>query len=191
MDANRQVIPGTEMVFDCDTLLLSVGLIPENELTRKAGIRMDPRTNGPAVYENMETSVPGIFACGNVVHVHDLVDFVTAEAQKAGMHAAQYVLEGSKAEERVITTATGNAVTYTVPQQIRPQQVEKNTEISFRVNRSFHDSRILVTCGDEVIAKFSRSHMAPGEMEHITLPRVLLDRVSGDVLTVSCEEVAQ
>lgn len=190
VDENRRPIPGTEMVFDCDTLLLSVGLIPENELTRKAGIAMDRRTNGPAVYENMETSVPGIFACGNVVHVHDLVDFVTAEAQKAGRSAAKYVLEGAKEQGAVLTTACGNAVTYTVPQQIRLDQVEKNTEISFRVNRSFSDSRILVRSGDDVIAKFTRSHMAPGEMEHITLPKVLLDRAKGDTLTVSCEEVA-
>ena len=90
----------------------------------------------------------------------------------------------------VLTTACGNAVTYTVPQQIRLNQVEKNTEISFRVNRSFGDSRILVKCGDDVIAKFTRSHMAPGEMEHISLPKVLLDRVMGDTLTISCEEVA-
>lgn len=190
VDENRRPIPGTEMVFDCDTLLLSVGLIPENELTRKAGIAMDRRTNGPAVYENMETSVSGIFACGNVVHVHDLVDFVTAEAQRAGRSAAKFVLEGAMEQGTVLTTACGNAVTYTVPQQIRLNQVEKNTEISFRVNRSFSDSRILVKSGDDVIAKFTRSHMAPGEMEHIALPKVLLDRVKGDTLTISCEEVA-
>ena len=88
VDGNRRPIPGTEMVFDCDTLLLSVGLIPENELTRQAGIEMDPRTNGPKVYENMEVSVPGIFACGNVCHVHDLVDYVTAESLRAGEAAA-------------------------------------------------------------------------------------------------------
>ena len=189
VDENRRPIPGTEMTFDCDTLLLSVGLIPENELTRKCGITMDSRTNGPAVYENMETSVPGIFACGNVVHVHDLVDFVTAEAQKAGRSAAAYVL-GKQAEEgNTLATACGSYVTYTVPQKIRVENVEKATEVSFRVNRSFHDSRILVTCGGAVIAKFSRSHMAPGEMEHITLPKVLLERAKGDTLTVSCQEV--
>ena len=94
VDGHRNPVPGTEMVFDCDTLLLSVGLIPENELTRQAGIAMDRRTNGAVVYENMETSLPGVFACGNVCHVHDLVDFVTAESQKAGSAAAQYVLGG-------------------------------------------------------------------------------------------------
>ena len=190
--ADRRPIPGTEMVFDCDTLLLSVGLIPENELTRHAGIEMDRRTNGPCVFENMETSIPGVFACGNVVHVHDLVDFVTAEAEKAGRSAARYVLEGAAAEGTVFQTACGACVTYTVPQRIRLAAMGDKTEVSFRVNRSFAKSRVLVT--DEagtVVAKFSRQHMAPGEMEHITLPRVLLEKAEGGTLTVSCEEVSE
>ena len=187
---DRRPIPGTEMVFDCDTLLLSVGLIPENELTRRAGIDMDRRTNGPRVFENMETSIPGVFACGNVVHVHDLVDFVTAEAEKAGRSAAEYVLHGAAADGRTFATACGACVTYTVPQQIRLAAMGDKTEVSFRANRSFAKSRILVT--DEtgaVVARFARQHMAPGEMEHIALPRVLLEKAGGDTLTVSCEEV--
>ncbi len=190
--ADRRPIPGTEMVFDCDTLLLSVGLIPENELTRRAGIDMDRRTNGPRVFENMETSIPGVFACGNVVHVHDLVDFVTAEAEKAGRSAAEYVLHGAAADGRTFATACGACVTYTVPQQIRLAAMGDKTEVSFRVNRSFAKSRILVT--DEtgaVVARFARQHMAPGEMEHIALPRVLLEKAGGDTLTVSCEEVSE
>ena len=189
---DRRPIPGTEMVFDCDTLLLSVGLIPENELTRRAGIDMDRRTNGPRVFENMETSIPGVFACGNVVHVHDLVDFVTAEAEKAGRSAAEYVLHGAAADGRMFATACGACVTYTVPQHIRLAAMGDKTEVSFRVNRSFAKSRILVT--DEtgaVIARFARQHMAPGEMEHIALPRVLLEKAGGDTLTVSCEEVSE
>lgn len=189
---DRRPIPGTEMVFDCDTLLLSVGLIPENELTRRAGIDMDRRTNGPRVFENMETSIPGVFACGNVVHVHDLVDFVTAEAEKAGRSAAEYVLYGAAADGRTFATACGACVTYTVPQQIRLAAMGDKTEVSFRVNRSFAKSRILVT--DEtgaVVARFARQHMAPGEMEHIALPRVLLEKAGGDTLTVSCEEVSE
>ena len=189
---DRRPIPGTEMVFDCDTLLLSVGLIPENELTRRAGIDMDRRTNGPRVFENMETSIPGVFACGNVVHVHDLVDFVTAEAEKAGRSAAEYVLRGAAADGRTFATACGACVTYTVPQQIRLAAMGDKTEVSFRVNRSFAKSRILVT--DEtgaVVARFARQHMAPGEMEHIALPRVLLEKAGGDTLTVSCEEVSE
>ena len=188
---DRRPVAGTERVFECDTLLLSVGLIPENELTRKAGIEIDRRTNGPAVYENMQTAVSGIFACGNVVHVHDLVDFVTAEAEKAGRGAAEYVLRGDAAQGRTLATACGSCVTYTVPQRIRLNAMGEKTEVSFRVNRSFSDSRILVTSGGEIVAKFNRQHMAPGEMEHITLPRVLLERAKDDTLTISCEEAAK
>ena len=184
---DRKPIPGTEMVFDCDTLLLSVGLLPENELTSQAGITIDPRTKGAVVYENMETSMPGVFACGNVCHVHDLVDYVTAESQKAGAAAAAYVLKGGSREGRVIEVKNGPGVTYTVPQHIRPEQVEKGCGIFFRVNRICGDSEILVTSGDTRIAAFKREHLAPGEMEHITLPRVLLDK-AGDTLTVSIRE---
>ena len=189
VDAQRNSIPGTEMVFDCDTLLLSVGLIPENELTRQAGIEMDRRTNGAVVYENMETSLPGVFACGNVAHVHDLVDFVTAESQRAGAAAADYVPAGGReGSAAVLEVKNGDGVTYTVPQRIRPGLVEKGCGLFFRVNRVCGDSEILVTSGETPIARFSREHLAPGEMEHIVLPRVLLDRAAGE-LTVSIREV--
>lgn len=190
VDANRNPIPGTEMVFDCDTLLLSVGLIPENELTRQAGIAIDRRTNGAVVYENMETSLPGVFACGNVCHVHDLVDFVTAESQRAGAAAAKYVLNAPAAapDGRCLEVQNGDGVTYTVPQHIRTGRVEKLCELFFRVNRVCKDSEILVTSGEEQIARFKREHLAPGEMEHITLPRALLDKASGSI-TVSIREV--
>ena len=187
IDSNRNPIPGTEMVFDCDTLLLSVGLIPENELTRQAGIEMDRRTNGAMVYENMETSIPGVFACGNVCHVHDLVDFVTAESRRAGESAAHYVLEGGSTAE-ALPVVNGGGVSYTVPQRIRRADVEKSCTLFFRVNRVCKDSEILVTSGGEQIAKFKREHLAPGEMEQITLPRVLLDK-AGENLTVSIREV--
>ena len=188
VDADRTPIPGTEMVFDCDTLLLSVGLIPENELTRQAGIEIDRRTNGPVVWENMETSLPGVFACGNVVQVHDLVDFVSAEAERAGRAAADFVLHPKASEGRVLNLSCGNCVTYTVPQHIRLEQAEQNTELSFRVSRSFGKSRVLVKAGEQTVAKFTRQHMAPGEMEHIRLPKVLLEQAESDTLTVSCEE---
>lgn len=187
IDSSRNPISGTEMVFDCDTLLLSVGLIPENELTRQAGIEMDRRTNGAMVYENMETSIPGVFACGNVCHVHDLVDFVTAESRRAGESAARYVLEGgSKAE--ALPVVNGDGVSYTVPQRIRRADVEKSCTLFFRVNRVCKDSEIVVTSGEEQIARFRREYLAPGEMEQITLPRVLLDK-AGEMLTVSIREV--
>lgn len=189
VDENRNPIPGTEMVFDCDTLLLSVGLIPENELTRQAGIQMDPRTNGAVVYENMETSIPGIFACGNVVHVHDLVDYVTAESQRAGRAAAAYVQQADTAVGPVMELKNGNAVGYTVPQHIRTDRIEKSAGVFFRVRQVMGKSQILAT--DEegtVIARFKREHLAPGEMEHIELPAVLLAKAKGS-LTISAQEV--
>lgn len=190
VDERRNPIPGTEMVFDCDTLLLSVGLIPENELTRQAGIEMDRRTSGAVVYENMETSIPGIFACGNVCHVHDLVDFVTAESQRAGEAAARYALDGGQAagEEPVLDVKNSDGVTYTVPQRIRPERVERLCQLFFRVNRVCGDSEIVVTSGEVQIAKFKREHLAPGEMENISLPRALLSKAEGE-LTVSIREV--
>ncbi len=189
VDEKRNPIPGTEMVFDCDTLLLSVGLIPENELTRQAGVEMDRRTNGAVVYENMETSIPGVFACGNVCHVHDLVDFVTGESQRAGAAAARYVLRGENGgAEPVLDVRNGDGVTYTVPQRIRPGQVDKACGLFFRVNRVCGDSEIVVSSNGAQIAKFKREHLAPGEMEQITLPRVLLDKAEGEI-TVSIREV--
>ena len=189
VDEKRDPIPGTEMVVDCDTLLLSVGLIPENELTRQAGVEMDRRTNGAVVYENMETSIPGVFACGNVCHVHDLVDFVTGESQRAGAAAARYVLRGGDGgAEPVLDVRNGDGVTYTVPQRIRPGQVDRACGLFFRVNRVCGDSEIVVTSNGAQIAKFKREHLAPGEMEQITLPRVLLDRAEGEI-TVSIREV--
>ena len=193
VDENRRPIPGTEQAFDCDTVLLSVGLIPENELTRGAGIPMDRRTNGAIVYENMETMAPGIFACGNVVHVHDLVDFVSAESEKAGAAAARYAL-GEEISGRCIELKNGNAVNYTVPQHIRVEGVEKLCEVFFRVNNVYRDRIITVT--DEagnLLCRFPREHMAPGEMEKIVLPRPLLEKAVGSVTVsvIAKEELTQ
>ena len=193
VDENRRPIPGTEQTFDCDTVLLSVGLIPENELTRGAGIPMDRRTNGAIVYENMETMAPGIFACGNVVHVHDLVDFVSAESEKAGAAAARYAL-GEEISGRCIELKNGNAVNYTVPQHIRVEGVEKLCEVFFRVNNVYRDRIITVT--DEagnLLCRFPREHMVPGEMEKIALPRPLLEKAVGSVTVsvIAKEELTQ
>ena len=188
VDENRRPIPGTEMEFDVDTILLSVGLIPENELTRQAGIAMDPHTKGAVVYENMETEIPGVFACGNVVHVHDLVDFVSGESELAGAAAANYVQNGPVAEGRVLTVKPGADLGYTLPQRIRLEGVEKSTNVSFRVRRICGKSTILVKSGDTVIARFKRDRLAPGEMEHIALPKVLLDRAPVDEVTIEIEE---
>ena len=193
VDENRRPIAGTEQTFDCDTVLLSVGLIPENELTRGAGIPMDRRTNGAIVYENMETMASGIFACGNVVHVHDLVDFVSAESEKAGAAAARYAL-GDEISGRCIELKNGTAVNYTVPQHIRTEGIEKLCEVFFRVNNVYRDRVITVT--DEagtLLCRFPREHMAPGEMEKIALPRTLLEKAVGAVTVsvIAKEEAAQ
>ncbi len=188
VDENRRPIPGTEMVFDCDTLLLSVGLIPENELTREAGITMDPRTNGAVVFENMETSLPGVFACGNVVHVHDLVDYVTMESQRAGRAAAEYVKSGEAPAGRVLELQNGNGVGYTVPQRIRVEHMGKTAEIFFRVRNIYRNVEIQITDGKTVLAHFAREHMAPGEMEKVVLPKVLAEKAAGNTLTVQIVE---
>lgn len=188
VDENRKPIPSTKMCFDCDTILLSVGLIPENELSRGAGIVMDTRTNGAVVYENMETSIPGVFACGNVVHVHDLVDFVTAESKRAGKSAATYLQKQQQAETVCIAVQSGAGVTYTVPQKIRPANVAKAVEVFFRVGMVYHNMRVKVRAGNVDIAAFRREHMAPGEMERILLPKVLLEKAQGHDLSISVEE---
>lgn len=189
VDEQRRPIPGTEMVFECDTLLLSVGLIPENELTRQAGICMDTRTGGAVVYENMETSVPGIFACGNVVHVHDLVDYVSAESERAGAAAAAYVQAARRADGAVLEVKNGTGVSYTVPQHVRAGA--HRAEVFFRVNRVLGASRIVVQDAAGVqIAQYRRERMAPGEMEHVVLPAALLQKAQG-ALTLHAQEVAQ
>lgn len=186
VDERRQPIKGTEMEFDCDTLLLSVGLIPENELTKGAGIAIDPRTSGAVVYENMETSLPGVFACGNVVHVHDLVDYVSAESERAGAAAARYILSGS-APDAAISLKQGACVSYTLPQRIRPAGASKVTDVFFRVNRVFANSVIRVSSAGETLTTFRREHMAPGEMEHILLTKAVIDKAA-DEIVISCEE---
>ena len=186
VDPNRRPIPGTEREFACDTLLLSVGLIPENELSRQAGLQMDPRTNGTVVYENMETSVPGIFACGNVVHVHDLVDYVSAESERAGRAAASFLQSPEAPDGPVREVLAGEGIAYTVPQRLRADRMEKGAEIFFRVRRPYGKCRIAVTCGDTPAAVFPRQRMAPGEMEHITLPQKLPD--GAGPLTIAVEE---
>ncbi|MFZ2538881.1 MAG: FAD-dependent oxidoreductase [Oscillospiraceae bacterium] len=190
VDENRKPISGSEILFDCDTVLLSVGLIPENELSRQAGLEIDRRTNGLIVYENMETSVAGIFASGNVVHVHDLVDFVTAESQRAGKSAAEFALHGEVLADS-IEVVNGNAVTYTVPQRIRFKNVEKFVELFFRVNFVYKDVEIRISSGDEVLACFQREHMAPGEMEKVIFPKAMFPKVKDGKITISISKVGE
>lgn len=186
VDENRMPMPGTEMEFDCDTVLLSVGLIPENELSKNAGLGLDRRTNGLVVYENMETSAEGIFACGNVVHVHDLVDFVTAESQAAGRSAAAYLAGNHAAGKADLEVKTAGHVTYTVPQKLRLANVEQSAKLFFRVNQVMPKAIVTVRSGEETLATFRREHMAPGEMATVTIPRVLLETANGTI-TVTAE----
>lgn len=185
VDENRRPIKGTEKEFDVDTLLLSVGLIPENELSTKAGIEKDRRTNGLVVSESMETSIDGIFACGNVVHVHDLVDFVTQESKHAGKSAAKYIKnELNKGKD--IKIINGQNVNYTVPQRVNIDAIDGSMTVFMRVNNIYHDKALVVREGDREIASFKRQHLAPSEMEKILLPKKLLEGVKGD-LTISLE----
>ena len=183
VDENRRPIPGTEIEYECDTLLLSVGLIPENDISRKTGIVIDRRTSGPVVNEMMETSIPGIFACGNVVHVHDLVDFVSAEARKAGKAAAKFVKEEVQNGE-YIELKNGFGVTYTVPQKYRVENIENFLEISMRVNNIYKNMRLQVKDGDTVLVNMKKAHLAPGEMEKVVVPKKLLESVKGNELVV-------
>lgn len=188
VDGNRNIIPGTEKVIPCDTLLLSVGLIPENELTRSAGILMDGRTNGPLVSESMETSTPGIFACGNVVHVHDLVDFVSIEGKKAGANAARY-LQGAANREEGIPIRNGKSVNYTVPQTVWTGQVVEKQEIMFRVASVLRNVYITARGSDgALVKKMRRPIVTPGEMEKIILKKEDIDKAGG-YLVIALEEV--
>ena len=183
VDENRKPILGTEISYDCDTLLLSVGLIPENDISRNTGVEIDRRTSGPIVNEMMETSIPGIFACGNVVHVHDLVDFVSAEARKAGKAAAKYI-KNEAVKGEYIEIKNGFGITYTVPQKYRLENVENALEISMRVNNIYNDMRLQVKDGDKIIVNMKKQHLAPGEMEKIMVPKKLLENVTGKEITV-------
>ena len=181
VNQRREPILGTEIEFDCDTLLLSVGLLPENELSREAGIKIDRRTNGPIVYENMETSIPGVFACGNVLHVHDLVDYVSKEAAKAGDAASKYLKNGSLSNDDLIEISPISGINYTVPQHIRRGNVNGGCDIYFRVSNLGKNKYIYVKDNDEVIYKVKKTHLAPAEMEFIHL--------SEDVLKAASEKI--
>lgn len=178
VDENRRTIEETKRYIPCDTLLLSVGLIPENELTRAAGIPIDPITNGALVDENCQTQVPGIFACGNVLQVHDLVDYVSEEAERAGKGAAAYISE-AVTEECRITTKPGNGVRYVLPQVINRR--DRDVSLFFRVTQPFGKVKITAACGDSVLTTAKRLKAAPGEMEKITIKADALQNVSGEI----------
>ena len=167
VDENRRPIPETREYIPCDTLLLSVGLIPENELTAGAGIELSRITNGATVDENRQTEIGGIFACGNVLHVHDLVDFVSSEAEIAGRGAAAYIKGEAEKSDRVINISTDGRVRYTVPQRIAGQG---DVDVYFRVADVYRDATIKVSDGERVILQKKKLKLAPGEMECVKLP---------------------
>lgn len=173
VDKDRRPIPGTEKKIECDTILLSVGLIPENELSKDAGIEIDMRTKGPVVYENMETSVPGIFACGNVAQVHDLVDFVTMESIRAGAAAARFASFPEPASPYFDIFA-GRGLNYILPQRARMERIDGFLELFFRVNDVYANIEIIVRSEGKQIARFRRDYAVPGEMEKIRIPKKLL-----------------
>jgi NADPH-dependent 2,4-dienoyl-CoA reductase/sulfur reductase-like enzyme len=172
VDENRKPIPGTEEYYSCDTLLLSVGLIPENELSKGAGVKMNQVTFGPQVGDQLETSSPGIFACGNVLHVHDLVDYVSEEAALAGASAAAYVkADGEKETARAVELKAENGVRYTVPQKIDVENMKDKVTVRFRVADVYKDRFISVYYDDVRVSNKKKKVLAPGEMEQIVLKK--------------------
>lgn len=191
VDANRRPIPGTEMTFDCDTLLLSVGLIPENEVTKTAGISLDTRTNGAIVYEDMQTDLPGVFACGNALHVHDLVDFVTKESMRAGEHAAAYAKAPYTHTQHIIQLKNGSGINYTVPQKIDYERMGGFVEVLFRVGQVFHDVTVVVRSGERILSTFKKEHMLPAEMEKVIIPKKLVEDTDKEIVIEVRREEAE
>ena len=207
VDSHNTPIPGTEEFYSCDTLLLSVGLIPENELSRGMGVEISPVTSGPVVDDRLTTSIEGVFACGNVLHVHDLVDYVSEEAALAGAHAADYIKEiqdqnctDNETEQRKISRRTGggkniqiypdSGVRYTVPSHIYPQLMEDKVTVRFRVGAIYRNAYISVYLDEDRILHRKRPVMAPGEMEQvILLKQELLKHPELQKITVKIEEV--
>ena len=182
-------VPGTEEDYDCDTLLLSVGLIPENELSRSMGVEINAVTSGPVVNESLETNIEGVFACGNVLHVHDLVDFVSEEASNAGKNAAEYIKNGKNPESHEVSLVGTDGVRYTVPGTVHPEFMDEKVTVRFRVGRIFQNAYISVYFDDERISRRKRPVMAPGEMEEVKLDKAkLLEYPDLKTITIKIEE---
>ena len=173
---DRKPIPGTEEHYDCDTLLLSCGLIPENELTRNMGVAMNPVTSGPMVNDRLETGIEGVFACGNVLHVHDLVDYVSEEAALAGQNAAKYVKSGETKKGHSVTLKAENGVRYTVPQSIDTEAMADKLTVRFRVADVYKNRSISVYFDGERVSSRKKRVLAPGEMEQVILTKESLEK---------------
>jgi NADPH-dependent 2,4-dienoyl-CoA reductase/sulfur reductase-like enzyme len=189
VDENRKPIPGTEEYISCDTLLLSVGLLPENELSEGAGVDLNPVTSGPFVDDRLETSTKGIFACGNVLHVHDLVDYVSEEASLAGVSAAAFLKEGQKKTTNMVEIAAENGVRYTVPQRLDKEHMEDQITVRFRVADVYQDRYISVYYDGERVSHKKKRVLAPGEMEQVILKKENLKDYPDLKKIVICTEV--
>ncbi|CEJ73030.1 pyridine nucleotide-disulfide oxidoreductase [[Clostridium] sordellii] len=185
LDEKRNLIKGTEEYISCDTVLLSVGLIPENELSVEAGVNLDTKTSGPIVNNSMATNVDGVFACGNVVHVHDLVDFVTKESKIAGKNAALYSLNKLNKGNEVKTSA-GEGIIYVVPQSVNVDG-DEDVNLFMRVRQIYKNKKLVVKSDYKVILEKKRLHMIPSEMENIKISKDLFKDIKGNI-TVSVEE---
>lgn len=188
VDEKKQPIEGTEEYYPCDTLLLSCGLIPENELTSGAGIEIDPRTNGAYVNEKLETSIEGVFSCGNVLHVHDLVDFVSEESARAGENASHYVREGRHTGGSELSLTVGNGVRYTVPSKINTDDLSELTHIRFRVTGVYKNVSIVIKSGETKVLRRKSRILVPSEMLDIILKKDRLEALTEDI-NVYIEEV--
>lgn len=184
VDENRRPIPGTEEYYECDTLLLSCGLIPENELSSQMGVELNPVTSGPVVNESLETNVEGVFACGNVLHVHDLVDYVSGEAKLAGENAAAYVKGALPKAGKEIPLKGENGVRYTVPCTVDTERMAQKQIVRFRVGDVYRDSCLCVYYNDKCVSRVKKKVMAPGEMEQITLLKSKLQE-AGDLESIT------
>ncbi len=184
VDENKKPIKGTEKSFDCDTVLFSVGLIPENELTKGMGVELSPRTKGAVVYQNRETMQDGVFACGNALQVHDLVDFVSEESELTGKSAAEFVKNGAK-EHNAINCVNGKNINYVLPQKI-DKNIQGDVKLYFRVSNTFKDCVIKLECNGKEIAKKKKRVAAPGEMETLLLSQKVISELDGDI-TLSLE----
>ena len=191
VDEKGKPIPGTEEEYVCDTLLLSCGLIPENELSRSMGICMNPITNGPVVDESLESNLPGVFACGNVLHVHDLVDYVSEEAKCAGENAAAYIRgELNGREERAIKIEPQDGVRYTVPAAIKPKRMRDKVKVRFRVSNVYRNCYISVYLGEQRIIHRKKQIVTPGEMEEVIVEKAKLEECGNiDKIIVALETV--
>lgn len=187
VDENSRPIPGTEEEISCDTLLLSCGLIPENELSGNLGVEMNPVTNGPRVNESLETDREGVFACGNVLHVHDLVDYVSEEAAQAGKCAAAYLQGRLPAVRDAATRGAGgqipiravDGVRYTVPASLDPHRMEETQVVRFRVGNVYRDAAVEVSFNGQVVSSRKKKALAPGEMEQVILKKADLEQFAG------------